>query len=79
MSFRIGVPKIFAKFSGKDLSESLFLIKHLTLLRILTWKKHAKIKLQRLRNNTNMDIWVIGTSNELFLRDSKTGTNFPKQ
>ena len=25
-----------------------------------------------------MDIWVVGTSNLLFLRCSKTGTNFPK-
>ena len=28
---------------------------------------------------TNMDIWVVGTSNWLFLRGSKTGTNFPKK
>ena len=25
-----------------------------------------------------MDIWVAGTSNQPFLRGSKTGTNFPK-
>ena len=25
-----------------------------------------------------MGIWVVGTSNQLFLRGSKTGTNFPK-
>ena len=29
--------------------------------------------------NTNMDIWVVGTSNWLFLRGSKTGTNFTKK
>ena len=26
-----------------------------------------------------MDIWVVGTSNQLFLRDAKTETNFPKK
>ena len=25
-----------------------------------------------------MDIWVVGTSNQPFLRVSETGTNFPK-
>ena len=29
--------------------------------------------------NTNIDIWVVGTSNCLFSRGSKTGTNFPKK
>ena len=32
-------------------------------LRILTEKKHPEIKLQRLSKNTNMYIWVVGTSN----------------
>ena len=32
-----------------------------------------------LTKNTNMDIWVVGTVNWLFLRGSKTGTNFPKK
>ena len=26
-----------------------------------------------------MDIWVVGTSNQLYLRRSKTGTNYPKK
>ena len=29
--------------------------------------------------NKNIDIWVAGTSNKLFSRGSKTGTNFPKK
>ena len=29
--------------------------------------------------NTNMDIWVAGTSNQFFLRGSKTGKKFPKK
>ena len=29
--------------------------------------------------NTNMDIWVVGTSNQLFLRGSKTGANIPEK
>ena len=35
----------------------------LLALRILTRKKQPKIKLQRLRKKTNIDIWVVGTSN----------------
>ena len=38
-------------------------------------EKAPKIKLRRLI----MDIWVVGTSNQLFLRGSKTETNFPKK
>ena len=29
--------------------------------------------------STNMDIWVVGTSNLIFLRGSKTETNCPKK
>ena len=32
-------------------------------LNILTGKKHPKIKPQAPTKNTNMDIWVVGTSN----------------
>ena len=42
-------------------------------------EKHPKIKLQLLQKNTDMDIWIVGTSNSHFLRGSKTGTNYPKQ
>ena len=45
---------------------------------IHTGKKYRKIKLQRLRKILIMDIWVVVTSNQLFLTGSKTGTNFPK-
>ena len=33
------------------------------LLRILTGKKQTKIKTPALTKNTNMGIWVVGTSN----------------
>ena len=32
-------------------------------LRIHTGKKHPKNKLQRLQKSTNMNIWVVATSN----------------
>ena len=47
-------------------------------LRILTGKKHTKIKLSAYEN-TDMDIWVVGTSNKPFSRGSKTETNFSKK
>ena len=46
-------------------------------LRVLTGKKHAKVKLQRLR--MNIVIWVVGTSNQLFIRGSKTETKILKK
>ena len=39
-------------------------------LRILTGKKHRHIKLQHLTKTTNMVIWVVATSNQLFIRSS---------
>ena len=50
-----------------------------TLLRILTGKKHPKTKTPALTKNMDINIWVIGTSNKLILRGSKTGTNFPNK
>ena len=35
-------------------------------------------KTQALRKTINMDIWVIGTSNQLFIRGSYTQTKFSK-
>ena len=29
--------------------------------------------------NSNMAIWIVGVSDELFLRGSKTGKKFPKK
>ena len=37
-------------------------------LRILTGKKHCQIKFERLQKSANMGIWVVGASNQLFLR-----------
>ena len=45
--------------------------------KILTRKKHCQIKLQPSKK-TNMDIWVVDTSNELFIRGSYTETKFSK-
>ena len=47
-------------------------------LRILTGKKHPKIKFQRLRK---IRIWTFGSLVHQinFLRGSKSGTNFPKK
>ena len=42
-------------------------------LRILTGKKHRQIKLQRV-GSRNIGIWVVGTSNQLFIRGSETET-----
>ena len=41
-----------------------------TVLRILTEKKYPKIKPLALTKGMNMGIWVVGTSNHLFIRDS---------
>ena len=41
-----------------------------TVLRILTEKKHPKIKLLAHTKGMNMGIWVVGTSNHFFIRDS---------
>ena len=45
-------------------------------LTILTGKKHLQIKLQK---SMNMDIWVVGTPNQLFRRGSYTETKFSKK
>ena len=42
-------------------------------LRILIGKKHRQIKLQRV-GSRNIGIWVVGTSNQLFIRGSETET-----
>ena len=39
-------------------------------LRILAGKKHRQIKLQRIRNSTNMGVWAAGTLNQLLIRGS---------
>ena len=63
--------------SDHDILNQFSTLFHLKSLKILTGKKHPKIKLQLLTKNTNIDIWVVGTSNYLFLNGSKTRTNFP--
>lgn len=40
------------------------------LLRILTEKTHPKINLKHLKKYINMDIWIVGTLNQLFMRGS---------
>ena len=47
------------------LLKTIFLSK---TLRMLTGKKHPKIKLDRLRKVINMDIGVAGTSNQQIIR-----------
>ena len=47
-------------------------------LRILTGKRHPKINSSAYEKYEYGHLGVAGTSNELFLRDSKTGINFPK-
>ena len=37
-------------------------------LKILTGKKYRQIKFQRSQMWTNVDIWIVGTSNQLFIR-----------
>ena len=57
-----------------------FLILTLTgkYLKTLTWKTHPQIKLKRLQKSMNMDIWVIGTLNQLFIRGFFTQIGFSK-
>ena len=45
------------------------------ILRIFTRKN----KSPALTKSTNMDIWVVGTSNQLFTRDSYTQVNKNKK
>ena len=33
-------------------------------------EKHAYMKLQCLKNSMNMDIWVVGTSDQFYIRGS---------
>ena len=40
------------------------------VLRILARKKHPQTKTPALMKGMNMNIWVVGTSNQLFLRSS---------
>ena len=47
-------------------------------LKILTGKSNLKLN-SSVYKNMNMNIWVVGTSNWLFLRCSKTGKKFPKK
>ena len=39
-------------------------------LRMLTWKKTPSNKAITLSKSMNMEIWVVGTSNQLFLQGS---------
>ena len=41
-------------------------------------EKALSNKTPTLMKSLNMDIWVAGTSNQLVIRDSKTGTKFSK-
>ena len=51
---------------------------HKMTLRILTGKKHLKIKLQRLRKIRIWTFWLLVNQINSFIRGSKTETNFPK-
>ena len=46
-------------------------------LKILTEKKHPQRNFQRLKS-MNMAIWMVGTSNQIFIRDLKLKQNFRK-
>ena len=46
-------------------------------LRILTEKNHPQRNLQRLKG-MNMAIWMVGTSNQIFIRGLKLKQNFRK-
>ena len=50
-----------------------------TVLKILTEKKYPKIKPLALTKGMDMGIWVVGTSNHLFIRDSYNETKFSKK
>ena len=65
---------IFATYTGNGfkklhcertfiLYKTSLILKKDKCLRLLTGKKHPKIKLQALTKNTNIDIWAVGTSN----------------
>ena len=58
----------------------LFLILTLTgkYLKMLIGTTHSQIKLKRLQKSMNMDIWVIGTLNQLFIRGFFTQIGFSK-
>ena len=47
------------------------------LLRIFREKAHSN-KIPALAKSMNMDIWAVGTSNQLFIRGSLTETKFSK-
>ena len=48
-------------------------------LKILTGEKPASHKTPVLAKSRNMGIWVVGTSNQLFIRGSYTETKFSKK
>ena len=39
-------------------------------------EKAPQNKTAALTKSMNMDIWVVGTSNQLFTKDSESGTKF---
>ena len=45
-------------------------VPHFNSLRILTRKKYRQIKLQRLQNVQLWETWVVGMSNQLFMKGS---------
>ena len=42
-------------------------------------KKASSNKISALTKSMNMDIWVVGTMNQLFIRGSYTETKFSKK
>ena len=74
--FRIFLKIIF--FSAKQTffkRDTKFCL-HLTILKM---KKIPSNKALTLSKIMNMDIWVVGTLNQLFIRGSKTETKFLKK
>ena len=65
------------KFEGFELQ--LLALTAFEVLLILTGKIHPQIKLKCLRKSMNVDIWVIGTLNQLFVRGSHTQIKFSKK
>ena len=63
--------------SSKKFSASNFSLL-LNPLKILTGKTHSN-KIEALKKSMNLDIWVIGTLNELFKRGSYTQIRFSKK
>ena len=49
------------------------------LLRLLTGKKASSNKKPAFMKSMNMDVWVVGASNQLFIRGSYTETKFSKK